>query len=50
MNDTKYVIAVGNAFDGLSMIGPFDTFDDALDHAEQLEGHPEYVVCELEKP
>ena len=50
MDDEKYAIAVGNAFDGISLIGPFDTFEDALSHAEELEGHPEYVVCEIEKP
>jgi len=28
-----YVVAVGNAFEGLTVVGPFDSFDEAVDYA-----------------
>lgn len=31
---TKYVAAIGNAFDGINLYGPFDTVEDAAAFAE----------------
>lgn len=43
-----WVIAIGNVFDGIFLIGPFKTFDEAHDHAETLDCP--WDITKLEKP
>ena len=42
----KYVIAFGNAFDGIRLYGPFDTFEDA-DQFAQTDRNAEWVIAEI---
>ena len=43
-----HLIAVGNAFDGLSFIGPFNDFDSAYHYTQQVE--EEWNIITLAKP
>ena len=46
-----FVILYGNPVDGMSIIGPFPTSEDANGHAEDtLNGNGEWWVVELESP
>lgn len=40
-----HVVVAGNAFDGLALFGPFDSYDEALTHAEGLVGGEWKVVA-----
>lgn len=44
----NYAIATGNPFDGLTLIGPFTSFEEAVDYAESTD--TEYNIVILEKP
>lgn len=44
----KYVAVFGNPFDGMNVVGPFETSQEALDYAE-LTGDGWFLV-EMEKP
>lgn len=46
---TLYVIAVGNPFDGLWLIGPFASGEEALEYAEDIT-HSEWSLVALEQP
>lgn len=48
--DKKYVVAVGNAFDGLTLYGPFDTHGEAFQHGENNGESDTWLVVELESP
>jgi hypothetical protein len=48
--DKKYALAVGDAFSGLTLYGPFDTTNEAHDYAERTLGSDTYVIVELEVP
>lgn len=45
---SQYVIAYGNPFDGLSLIGPFDRSEEACDYATLMPRNHEWNVVELE--
>lgn len=48
---TKTVIVAGNPIDGVTIIGPFDDEDDALEHAgAELNGNVEWWLYTLESP
>lgn len=49
--DRKYVVSLGNPWDGMSLVGPFDTAEEACDWAEEhsAEGE-EYFVKVVLKP
>lgn len=49
MEKEKCVIAYGNAFDGLDLIGPFESSEDANRYAD-LYIVVEWVVVFLEEP
>jgi hypothetical protein len=34
MGNETFVVATGNAFDGLTLLGPFDTKEEALEYAK----------------
>lgn len=42
-----YVVAVGNAFDGMSLFGPFDSTDDASDWAGTNLRNEEWLVVSI---
>jgi len=44
----KFCILTGNPLDGMSIIGPFDSHDEARDHAEMH--YSEWMVTEMEVP
>lgn len=46
----QFVIAVGNPFDGLTLIGPFDDGGKAVDVARLLYPRDEWYVVPLESP
>jgi hypothetical protein len=46
----KYVIAVGNAFDGIRLIGPFKDAQSANEYAEMFIHSDTWVVMRLDKP
>lgn len=50
--NAPHVIASGNPFDGLTLIGPFENFAVAVEYAEQhlSEVGPEYWAVECEEP
>ena len=45
-----HVIAIGDCFNGIILLGPFDSFDEALNHAEEecLDG--DWSVVKIETP
>jgi len=43
-----YVVSIGNAFDGLSLVGPFEDEIDANDYADGL--NDEWHIMELTDP
>jgi len=44
---TYYVIAMGNAFDGLTLYGPFDDKDFALEWAGESDGGMPWEIVTL---
>lgn len=44
-----YVIAVGNPFDGIQLVGPFDNYSAAERHAEDECGN-DYNIVEVSEP
>lgn len=46
MNEA-YVVIVGNPLDGTNIFGPFDSYNDAHNWAENLE---EYWITRMENP
>lgn len=44
-----YIVAVGNAFDGMRMVGPFDDMYSAQEYAEGLNGE-QWNIIPLDKP
>lgn len=44
----KHVIAYGNAFDGLWLVGPFDSAEEAEESVEENNG--DWVIVELVDP
>lgn len=44
----KFCILTGNPLDGMSIIGPFDSHDEARDHAEMH--YSEWMVTEMVLP
>jgi hypothetical protein len=49
MSKNAYVVAIGNAFDGLVLYGPHKTAELANEWAERHARHDEWVVVELVK-
>lgn len=52
MNNTNttelpYVICTGNAFDGLVLWGPFATFDEAQEYADEYVFGDEYMIVAI---
>jgi hypothetical protein len=46
-----YVLITGNPIDGISLIGPFDEPDAAIDYAEvNINGQGEWWLVEVEAP
>lgn len=45
----QFVIAYGNAFDGLTLEGPFDDYDAALKEAEKTTGMTDWRVVEVKE-
>ena len=45
--DEAYAVIVGNPLDGTTIFGPFDSYNDAHNWAENI---PEYWVTRLENP
>jgi len=45
LKDDAVAVAVGNAFDGVSLYGPFATHEDALPFAENQEA--DWHICKL---
>jgi hypothetical protein len=45
-----HVVALGNAFDGLSLHGPFEDVEDAVDYAEQSYQGEDYHIVPLGGP
>ena len=46
---SKYVLMVGSIFDGVSLVGPFENYDEAQAYLDQ-EKFETYEVTELEEP
>ena len=44
-----YIVSVGNAFDGLSFIGPFDDGEEANEYADRYLTGLEWFVIRLEE-
>jgi len=44
-----YVVAFGNAFDGLIFFGPFDSFDEAEAYANAENAGQEWNVVKVER-
>lgn len=49
MEESKYVVSTGNAWDGIILHGPFDTFDEANDWCE-AQGLEEWHIIPVEPP
>jgi hypothetical protein len=49
MMDEQYIVAFGDAFNGLSFYGPFDTHEEASAYAER-ETNDAWHVLPLAKP
>lgn len=48
---TKYVVAFGNPFDGITLEGPFDTADEATGYAERSsDDFGDWNVVEVAEP
>lgn len=46
-----FVVSIGNAFDGLSLYGPFESREDAEEYGEQEFAHKtDWVVVNVEIP
>jgi hypothetical protein len=45
-----FIVAVGNAFDGLTVYGPFDTSEDAQTFGQDCRRGEDWTIVELEKP
>ena len=45
-----YVLSIGNAFDGLRLVGPFEWSQEAQDWAEEHAKGEEWNVVHVEKP
>ncbi len=45
-----YVIVVGNPFDGMNIIGPFDDAEFAGDYAQMLHRNEDWWVMKLTVP
>lgn len=44
-----YVIAFGNAFDGLSLVGPFDSHAEAEEYANRCQtGNDGWTIVQIE--
>lgn len=43
-----YVVSIGNPYDGISLVGPFDTTEEANEYADGL--NDEWHVMELTPP
>ena len=43
-----WVVSLGNAFDGLTLVGPFKTFDDAIQFVDML--NEPWNIIKVEKP
>jgi len=43
----KYAIAIGNAFDGITLYGPFDDLIEATEHAEATYCEHQYEIVQL---
>lgn len=46
----KWIIAVGNPGEGFVFIGPFDTFEEALEYAEANLRRSAWSISELVRP
>ena len=42
-----FVVATGDAFNGMNLFGPFTLFNDAVDWGE-MESEREYIIVEVE--
>ena len=45
----RYAICVGSPYEGLTLYGPFDDFDDALEWAERAR-FDRWEIVEIENP
>jgi len=45
-----YVVAVGNAFEGLTLVGPFDSFDEAEKYTDAECVYGEWNIVKVEVP
>ena len=48
--NTPHVVAFGNPFDGVTLYGPFPTWDDAADFGEAESDQSDWFVVSLESP
>jgi hypothetical protein len=49
MNE-KWVVAFSNPFDGLYLVGPFDTHEEAIEYAEANSPNTEWHIVKLQTP
>ena len=48
--EPEFVIAVGNAFDGLQLVGPFSDPEEAGDYAQLFHRHDVWEIIQLCEP
>ena len=50
VDTTKYVVAVGNAFEGVTLYGPFGAHSTAMKYAEHYVNHDAWHIIPITKP
>jgi hypothetical protein len=46
----KWIVAVGNAFEGITFQGPFDNADQALKYGKVVSGGGEWSIVPMDEP
>lgn len=46
----KWIVAVGNAFEGITFQGPFDSADQALKYGKVVSGGGEWSIVPMDEP
>jgi hypothetical protein len=46
--DTQFAVALGNAFDGITLYGPFEDHEEAIEWASENDGGKPWEVVTLE--